>query len=98
MNPRLQQKILANIVKSTSSECWIWKGQISNSGYGKIMVTDENNRTRTESADHVSYMAFVGPIPEGMLTRQTCNNRLCVNPEHLELFDPEAWRKQHETP
>lgn len=97
MNSRLQQKILSNITILEDTGCWIWTGQVSNSGYGKIMILDHNNRARTESADHVSYLAFVGPVPEGMLTRQTCNNRLCVNPQHLELFDPEAWRRQHDT-
>lgn len=96
MNIRLQQKILSSIHKPDDSTCWIWVGQVSNSGYGKIMVSDADYGTRMESADQASYEAFVGPIPEGMLTRQTCNNRLCVNPEHLEVFDPDAWRRQHE--
>ena len=96
MNVRLQQKILDNIKKPENSACWIWTGQVSNSGYGKIMIKQANNQPHMESADHVSYMAFIGPVPAGMLTRQTCKNRLCVNPEHLELFDPDAWRKQHE--
>lgn len=93
MNIRLQRKILTNIVKDENGGCWLWTGQISNSGYGKLRIKDDNNQTRMESAQHVSYTAFIGLVPEGMLTRQVCNNRLCVNPDHLELFDPEAWRK-----
>lgn len=41
-----------------------------------------------QSAQYVSYEAFVGPASEGMPVRQSCNNRLCVNPQHLQLFDP----------
>jgi hypothetical protein len=26
-----------------------------------------------------------GPIPEGLLVRQRCGNRLCCNPSHLFL-------------
>ena len=85
MNDRLQKKILINIIKDESSGCWLWKGQVSNSGYGKLMIKDENNRTRTESAQQVSYMAFVGPIADATIARHSCTNRLCVNPEHLML-------------
>ncbi|MCW8935454.1 MAG: hypothetical protein OQK98_12075 [Gammaproteobacteria bacterium] len=83
MNERLQQKILSNIVKDENSECWIWKGQVSNSGYGKIKIKDEVYGTKTEGAQEVSYMAFIEPITQGAIIRQNCNNRLCVNPEHL---------------
>ena len=83
MNERLQQKILSQIVKDVDSGCWIWKGQISNSGYGKLKIKDESYGTKTESAQAVSYMAFIEPIAHGTLIRQNCNNCLCVNPEHL---------------
>ncbi len=95
MNVRLQQKILTNIMKDEATSCWLWTGQVSNSGYGKIMIKDDNNQPHMESADHVSYIAFIGKIPDGMLTRNTCGNRLCVNPDHLELFDPEAWKQKY---
>ena len=42
-----------------------------------------------QSAQHASYAAFIEPLPEGLLVKEACNNRLCINPEHLELFDPD---------
>ena len=83
MNERLQQKILSNIFKDENSGCWIWKGQIGNSGYGKIKIKDEVYGTKTEGTKEVSYMAFIAPITQGTIIRQNCTNRLCVNPEHL---------------
>lgn len=87
MNDRLQQKILMNVSKDTDSGCWLWTGQVGNSGYGKIMIKDENNCVITTSAQRVSYTAFIGPVPEKHYTRSTCHNRTCVNPDHLELVE-----------
>ena len=83
MNQRLQQKILSHIFTDENSGCWIWKGQIANSGYGKLKIKDEVHGTKAESAKEVSYMAFIEPIAQDTIIRQNCNNRLCVNPEHL---------------
>jgi len=38
------------------------------------------------SAQAASYQAFTSSIPEGHLVKQSCGNRLCINPEHLELI------------
>lgn len=88
MNKPLQNKILANIIKHDSNGCWLWRGQISNSGYGKLMIKNESNQIKMEGAQEVSYKAFIEPIPKNSFVRHTCPNRLCVNPEHLEIFTP----------
>ncbi len=89
MNPeRLKERLITCVRKSTGSDCWNWSGQISNTGHGRTMVRDADGVNRIKSAEYASYEAFIGPVPEGMLVRQTCSNRLCINPDHLEVFDP----------
>ena len=84
-NPtREQQQILASVSREPGSDCWIWIRQISNGGYGKITMRGPDG-LYTDNANRDSYRAFVGPVPERGVVMQKCGNRLCVNPEHLEL-------------
>lgn len=85
-----RQRLLTTVAKDPDSGCWLWRGQISNTGYGRIMLSGPQGRSM-ESAHRASYLAFVGPIPDRNLVRQTCGNRLCVNPEHLEVFAEKSW-------
>ncbi len=84
MTDLLMSKIIQHIKKDETTDCWIWLGQISNSGYGKLKIKDENNRIVYKGAAELSYMVHIGPIPAGHIIINTCNNRLCVNPEHLK--------------
>jgi hypothetical protein len=85
---RIQERLLMNVLQNNDTGCWEWTGQLSNSGYGRIKFRDEHGDIRMHGAQEVSYEAFIGPVPQGMLIISACNNRLCINPQHLDVFDP----------
>ncbi len=68
------------------SGCWIWQGQVSNSGYGRVKMRESNHETKMVSAQTASYLQFVAEVPDGYLVKQSCGNRLCINPQHLALM------------
>ena len=63
--------------------CWQWNGQISHSGYGRIMLKEEHGN-KMHSAHRASYELFRGTIDKDGIIVQSCGNRLCVNPDHLK--------------
>lgn len=84
-------------VEKTPSGCWIWRGKKGRGGYGQYGSPEPGWPAANPATHRYGYEHLVGPIPPGLEldhlchTRdlncrggETCQHRLCVNPEHLE--------------
>lgn len=66
------------------TKCHMWNGQILN-GYGRFNV-HKNGKTVNIHAHILAYELEYGERPKGVYLKHTCDNRACVNVEHLYTF------------
>lgn len=75
--------------------CWMWKGAEGRNRYGQFVIHHTYERGRELEQAHRVVMLLCGVDIRGKHIHHLCHEKLCVNPSHLKVMEPEDHVAEH---
>lgn len=79
------KRFWSKVQVSSQNECWYWRGGVFATGYGQFTI-NRGGKRKTLRAHRVAWsIDNEVAIPKGLVCAHSCDQPLCVNPNHLRI-------------
>ncbi len=95
----IPEKVFEQISINKETDCWLWTGRLNGLSYPVIFKPKTKDHKKGETLVHRwIFQYYKGEIQKGFHVHHICNNKICVNPQHLEALDVNSHLKKGNSP